>query len=541
MKTMILVPIFLFTSGVYSQPHQHNTFFDIDTLEINNINLISSNIGNSDGYGAFWEVLAPNFSDQVILFDHGPWLVGKIGADTVVSLSQWFSTYSPGPIINGQAAMLIHPEDSLRYRSYKITKGDDDTNPDYAEWPVDFGAPVDGQGNPLVYGDQTLWTSFNSLDSNMTNSTWWNEGLKTFPVEFHQTVFARDGSGWDEEDIFANTVFMEWVIINKGSQQIDSAFFGFWTDIDFDDFDNRPGIDTSRELGYCWSDNALAFNDSIPPAVGYNLLYGPVIPSPGNTAIFKGKQLANYENLSLSSYHGIGDDSWWPPYYSPAGSLRDAWNFARGLDEEGNIIIDPVTNNPTKFTLSGDPVTGTGWIFEFSTGGGAGFVFFSGPFTLAPNDTQWTMIALIPAKGESNLNSITQLRRKAEILRSLPYDSLAFGTISYPITDAESEEEPIVTTFKLEQNYPNPFNPSTIIVFRIADFGFVNLKVYDILGNEVATLVNKELPAGEYEVEFSAKSGSASGGNASNLSSGIYFYTLRAGEFIQTKKMLLIK
>ena len=69
----------------------------------------------------------------------------------------------------------------------------------------------------------------------------------------------------------------------------------------------------------------------------------------------------------------------------------------------------------------------------------------------------------------------------------------------------------------------------------------VTLKVYDVLGNEVATLVNEEKPAGSYEVEFSAKGGSASGGNAYSLSSGIYFYKLQTGSFIKTRKMLILK
>jgi 5'-nucleotidase / UDP-sugar diphosphatase len=85
--------------------------------------------------------------------------------------------------------------------------------------------------------------------------------------------------------------------------------------------------------------------------------------------------------------------------------------------------------------------------------------------------------------------------------------------------------------FALEQNYPNPFNPSTKIEFRIADFGFVSLKVYDILGNELATLVNEERSPGSYEVSF----------NASEYSSGIYIYALRAAGFTQTKKMILLK
>ena len=69
----------------------------------------------------------------------------------------------------------------------------------------------------------------------------------------------------------------------------------------------------------------------------------------------------------------------------------------------------------------------------------------------------------------------------------------------------------------------------------------VTLKVYDVLGNEIATLVNEEKPPGTYEVEFSAKGGSAFGGNAYNLPSGIYYYQLKAGSFVQTKKMVYLK
>jgi len=99
------------------------------------------------------------------------------------------------------------------------------------------------------------------------------------------------------------------------------------------------------------------------------------------------------------------------------------------------------------------------------------------------------------------------------------------------VNDNELNVQP--QRFILEQNYPNPFNPSTIISFEIAEAGFTLLKVYDVLGNEVATLVDKELPAGDYEVEFSI--------NNSQLSSGIYFYQLKTGNNIDTKKMILMK
>jgi len=104
------------------------------------------------------------------------------------------------------------------------------------------------------------------------------------------------------------------------------------------------------------------------------------------------------------------------------------------------------------------------------------------------------------------------------------------------IVSVDNDDE-IPLEFSLLQNYPNPFNPTTNIGFRIADRGFVSLKVYDVLGNEVATLVNEELPAGEYKIEFDAIGTSRD----LSLTSGIYFYKLNAGSFSQTKKMLLLK
>lgn len=89
----------------------------------------------------------------------------------------------------------------------------------------------------------------------------------------------------------------------------------------------------------------------------------------------------------------------------------------------------------------------------------------------------------------------------------------------------------VLTEYILNQNYPNPFNPSASIKYQIPEMSFVTVKVYDVLGNEISTLVNEEKQMGRYEVEF----------NAVNLPSGVYFYRLQAGDFIETKKMILMK
>jgi hypothetical protein len=94
---------------------------------------------------------------------------------------------------------------------------------------------------------------------------------------------------------------------------------------------------------------------------------------------------------------------------------------------------------------------------------------------------------------------------------------------------ANSNPPPIM--FGLYQNYPNPFNPVTTISFQLPNRSFVSLKVYDVLGNEVKTLIEKEKSAGQYEIEF----------DGNELTSGIYFYQLIAGDYTETKKMVLLK
>ena len=98
-------------------------------------------------------------------------------------------------------------------------------------------------------------------------------------------------------------------------------------------------------------------------------------------------------------------------------------------------------------------------------------------------------------------------------------------------TSVDRLDDLIPAKFELEQNYPNPFNPSTKIRFTVPQSGLVTLKVYNLLGQEVATLLNQEQTSGVYEVTF----------DAAQFSSGIYFYTLTAGDFVATKKMILLK
>jgi hypothetical protein len=141
------------------------------------------------------------------------------------------------------------------------------------------------------------------------------------------------------------------------------------------------------------------------------------------------------------------------------------------------------------------------------------------------------------------LGGITAVRAISDAVQEFYENN--FG---YPIVSVEDEKE-LPTEFSLHQNYPNPFNPSTKIKYTIptppvssplvkgwTEEGFVTLKVFNVLGKEVATLVDEEKPAGNYEVEFSSHSD-----EGQNLPSGVYFYQLKTGNYLETRKMILLK
>jgi hypothetical protein len=112
-----------------------------------------------------------------------------------------------------------------------------------------------------------------------------------------------------------------------------------------------------------------------------------------------------------------------------------------------------------------------------------------------------------------------------------PGSTAPTSRFTFTIADVELINSNVPDSYKLFDNYPNPFNPNTKIKFQIKDTRFVTLKVYDITGKLVSTLVNQKLQTGEYNVDFDAK----------NLSSGIYIYRIDAGDFKDSKKMMLIK
>lgn len=186
--------------------------------------------------------------------------------------------------------------------------------------------------------------------------------------------------------------------------------------------------------------------------------------------------------------------------------------FAGAMWWDTSVVVIPLAN------VDSIPVLGTNRIAENDSGG----VYLS-----TNNGTGWTTV-------DSGLTS-TYVWSLAVLGTNL-FAGTAAGSVwqrplSEMITGVEDQRKNLPTKFSLQQNYPNPFNPSTIISYLLPVNGFVNLKVYDVLGRRVETLVSERENAGSHAVTF----------NAANLPSGVYFYRLEAGAYHDTKKLLLLK
>ncbi len=216
--------------------------------------------------------------------------------------------------------------------------------------------------------------------------------------------------------------------------------------------------------------------------------------------------------------------------YLFAGTLSGVWR--RSLNE-----LIPVELTSFSATMNDDNVE-LNWITSTETNN-QGFEIERSQLSNVNGQMDWKKIGFVEGHGtttESQAYSFTDKNVVAGKynyrLKQIDYD----GTFEY--SNVIEVEVTTPSTFSLEQNYPNPFNPSTMIGYHLPASSNVTLNIYDVLGNEVAKLVDEYKPAGSYSVEFNANSHS---GEVWNLPSGTYFYQLKAGSFIETKKMILIK
>ncbi|HEY3249678.1 MAG TPA: T9SS type A sorting domain-containing protein [Ignavibacteria bacterium] len=558
-KVLQLFMLLVIISGTAFQHNENKQINGDESLVITSQKLDANNIStwfatngmfnhnpvNPANAGFEW----PKGSGKFARFASGLWLGARVGNDTLVAITSYGSEYLNGYTDNNG---VPQGENNPVYRIYRLTYGINDQ--DRANWPnallgnSNQGAPVyfDNLTNswkPLDFGHQTLFYRY--TDSYPQSHTLQNGSTAPLKADVMKVDFSLNAPGGLDD-----VVFSQFTIINKSNNTWNDAFITIWTDDDLGyAADDKVGCDSALNLGYTYnSTNNDPQYGNAPPAVGFLFLRGALkFTGNNNDTVFICRNktripLIGYKDLKMSGFNWFGNTN--DPQNGNPSNFRESFRYMSGFRRNGQPIVHPL-GYITKYMFSGDPVTNTGWN-QTGSGDDQRSILSTGPVNMAPGDTQVIVIAQPIARGTSNLNSITKLRELCALVKNY-YNSC----YTAPAIGIEPISNEVPGEFKLYQNYPNPFNPVTTIRFEIplwrgvdADGGrgvLTKLIIYDALGREVTTLVNEKLSPGAYEINWPACRSCGAGRDASDYPSGVYFYKLIAGDYSETKKMVLVK
>ncbi len=426
-------------------------------MNINNVSTLIQNDGNSDidpsgNSGAFF----PKGSGKAAVFESGFLWGARIEGDPQVRVggSAYRQGLQPGKILPDGT-----PEDPEldKNRIYRVRPDIYPGGPavdlsgeaidegssadairaqyelDWVEWPAADGAEyddVDGDGTynsdvdiPGVAGaDQTIWFVANDLDPTITTFLY---GAQPLGIEMQATFWAYAQTG-----ALGNTFFRKYKLINKSQTDFLDMYLSMWSDVDLGNAsDDFAGCDTTLSLGYCYNAQAndATYNPLPPPAVGFDFFQGPLldgiagedrnkngVDDATDFGIFGGENVGPGKiNLPMTAfyYFARGDATVVDPTQGDPQGSTQFYNFFQGkVGLTGDRFVDPNTNLPSSYVLTGDPQTRTGWIDgQQLPGGDRRIGSASGPFTMAVGDTQEVVVAEIFAGAIEGVDRISAI------------------------------------------------------------------------------------------------------------------------------------
>ncbi|MFB0517330.1 MAG: hypothetical protein ACETWG_12110, partial [Candidatus Neomarinimicrobiota bacterium] len=351
----------------------------------------------------------------------------------------------------------------------------DDYQWNWENWPTDLGAPFydldgdgvyepdDGETPGIANADQVIWFVVHDLDASRTTYMY---GSQPLGLELQVTLWAYN----QPAARLGQIVFKKFKFINKSGKEITDMYAGQWCDPDVGNYaDDVVGCDTLLSLGYAY--NYFATDDDYDdfgiavPAIGYDFFQGPIVESPGDTAIVDLKPKPGYKNLPMTSFgwFAAGSDISDPIQGVYDGTLQ-WYNLLKGYTPTVKLD-DPtcyyVGNDPsagcTKYPLAGDPVAGTGDVDGKGMNIGASdrrMVVVSGPFAMAAGDTQEIVVAVVGGLGDDNLSSVADLKLTDAVAQQL-YDDL-FKTVpkapAGPVVETVPFENTVVLNWGTSKN-----------------------------------------------------------------------------------------
>jgi hypothetical protein len=477
----------------------------------NHIRMSVTNLGVFAGMGFIPGLEFPKGSGKYCTYTSGIWVGAKVNGETRLALGSYRWEFRPGCIYPDGT---YDPADDARHHVYKIVEGDT-LSPDYAGWPDEFGAPLGSDGKPLLPGEQTLWCVYHDADPASHQSS--QGGTLPLGIEVRQVTFAFD---W--RVAFARVVFVEFTVINRLGNTLDSTYLGIFCDPDLGTFsDDLVGCDPALNLGFAYNaQNADGVYGAQPPCLGYDLLEGPA-DDDGN-------------EMPMTSFRRYSGDS-------DPRSYAESYNCLKGLARDGSPIIDPTTSNPTAFQVSGDPVARTGWL---DVGGSdRRFLMASGPFTMEPGDTQRVALAIMVARGGNRLTSV-KMMKDMDVFAQAAYDAdfrgqfppLGEDQLGDPGAGGASrgDSQPLEVDAGRSQTrgasdpgvtvVVNPSRECAALGVRVARAGSYVLRIVDTRGRLVRIVYEGDLGGGEQRLVWDGRDN-----NGLAVPAGIYFAHLAGG------------
>ena len=469
-----------------------------DRMNANNLDMVVTNHGSIsyDLETGNAGLIYPKGSTSTAVFAAGLWIGAKVNGQVRAAVGEYSQEFVPGPMVDedgpgGNPATF--QADAPEFRNYRIERGAT-ASPDWINWPVDQGAPVDSLGNPALLGDVMIWSVFNDADPSVHT----NDAGNTLPlgIEVQQSVFAFNRSG-----PLADVIFIRWKFLNKGGNRLDSTYVSVWSDPDLGGFtDDLVGCDTTRSLGYCYNaTNQDGQYGSTPPAVGYDFFRGPIVRDSMGVAI---------DTLGMTSFNKYinGTD----PH-----SAIETYNYMSGVHADGSPIhicddpLLPITRYQVSGLNPGLPNACPGnWLD--SNPADRRLFLSAGPFTMEPGDSQEVVTAIIIGRGSDRIASIADMKSKDDVAQ-LVFD-LNFD-IPAPPPPPTVYVQPLDRGIRLVWgNEPVGYVAESDTLNQ--EFHFEGIRVWQLASNDpnaqptvIATFDESNGVANIYQDVFSAESG----------------------------------
>ena len=491
------------------------------------------------------------------IFSANLWIGGQVDGELRVTGLYYgraeFFQFWPGPLGSGATP----PADCSIYdRIYVVSRADvarylktGEATADLQDWPVELGAPVlDGDGDPAnydlaggdqpaIWGSQTAWWIMNDVGNEHVQV---GSETTSAPLGVEVRAMAFASGAQTPGGPAARSTFYRYAITNRSTSALDSAYVALFVDPDLGNaLDDYVGTDTTLQMGYVYNaaevDSANGGGYGVPPALGFQIAEGPVG--------YEGEPLG----LTASSCH---------QKFLERTSFEAKYNCMRGLWGDGTPMTafgygynpapdppgpdDSETGGPedvegaiTRFAYTGDPTQSMFWSEENidrqgseNPDGDRRLVVSSGPFRLAPGETQTVTFALPFAWSDSRLHSVGLLRAFAtETLNAIAQGYLEPRRVEPGEGPEEQPEGPTLpANLIVVRPAPNPFTASLALHYKLPETARVHLALYDVLGRELAVLADGVQEAGAYAPSL----------DASSWPAGVYLVRFAVGGEAQT-------